>query len=70
MLEKRDYKKIWNSIDVANSLAVYLSESGRTDPTSRVDILTPKDENGDEMVVSVCGESVTIGKLIGHEVHE
>ncbi len=47
------------------SLAVYLVETGRTDKTNRVDILTPRDENGDEMVVSVDCESITISRLSG-----
>lgn len=70
MLNKIEDRKTWNSPRMSQSLAVYLAETGRTEPTSRVDILTPRDENGDEMVVSVDNGKVTIGKLIGHTVHD
>ena len=52
----------------SKSLAVYLVETGRTDRTERVDILTPKDENGDELVISVDSTSVTISKLSGTQM--
>lgn len=70
MSNKREDRKIWNSSNTDQSLAVYLAETGRTEPTSRVDILTPRDKNGDEMVISVDKGTVTIGKLIGYEVHD
>lgn len=47
----------------SKSLAVYLLETGKTDRTDRVDILTPRDSEGNELVVSVDAESVTISKL-------
>ena len=45
------------------SLAVYLVETGRTEKTDRVDVLTPRDENGVEMVVSIDSNEVIISTL-------
>ena len=51
-------------------LAVYLMETGRTDHTERVDILTPRDEKGDEIIVSVDSSSITISRLSGIKIVE
>lgn len=55
---------------MSKTLAVYLVETGRTDRTERVDIMTPRDENGDEMVVTIDSTTVTISKLSNDNVEE
>lgn len=55
------------------SLSVYLIESGETGTgkqTSRVDIITPRDSAGDEMVISVEAEEVVISKLVNNTMVE
>ena len=55
------------------SLSVYLIESGETGTgkqTERVDIITPRDSSGDEMIISVEAEEVVISKLVNSTVVE
>ena len=55
------------------SLSVYLIESGETGTgkqTDRVDIITPRDSSGDEMIISVEAGEVVISKLANSTVVE
>ncbi len=55
----------------SRALAVYLIESGRTElQTDKVDILTPRDERGVEMVISVDADEVVISQLFDTVVKE
>ncbi len=54
----------------SKALAVYLVETGQTEKTDKVDILTPRNEAGDEMVVSVESDCVVISKLSNSSVEE
>ena len=54
----------------SKALAVYLVETGQTEKTDKVDILTPRNEAGDEMVVSVQSDCVVISKLSNSAVEE
>jgi len=58
---------------MSKALSVYLIESGQVDApkqTERVDVFTPKDENGDEIIVCIEAETVTISKLMDSIVVE
>tara|TARA_B100000886_G_scaffold325548_1_gene271200 strand:+ start:162 stop:398 length:237 start_codon:yes stop_codon:yes gene_type:complete len=48
------------------TLSVFLYESGQIDKgkTTRADIISPRDDYGDEIVVSVEADGLTIGKLV------
>ena len=54
----------------SKALAVYLVETGQTERTDKVDILTPRDDLGDEMIVSVAADTVVISKLSSSNVKE
>lgn len=55
----------------SKALAVYLIESGRSEvSTDKVDILTPKDADGVEMVISVDAEYVTVSRLLDAQIEE
>tara|TARA_Y100000114_G_scaffold157313_1_gene189584 strand:+ start:4578 stop:4784 length:207 start_codon:yes stop_codon:yes gene_type:complete len=58
---------------MSKSLSVYLIESGETGTgkqTERVDIITPRDSSGDEMIISVEAGEVVISKLVNSTVVE